>query len=850
MRRLRPLIVLPLLLLSLCALFPAASSAAEKQSRADRKAQKEAIQKLPEKYRQWLKVVDLLITDEELKTFLALDKDYQRDAFIQRFWDARNPYKSSARNQFQEQWEARVEQAIAEFGDDLNDERTRVLLLNGPPNARIESHCSNVIWPVEVWFYAHAERIRSEFIVVFYRRWGAGPYRLWSGIDGLAALFSGGAGDSGERSLSTIANSCRNGDQIAGGIGWVLNQGMGYDMLQQRMTAKAEQRTGEWVTSFSSYSTDVAPGTKLLPAKLALEYPGRWQGRTAVEGVITVPASGAGQSALGGAHTYNLILNGEVLQSGKLFENFRYKFDFPAAAAPTPADSLPVVFQRYLRPGDYLLVVRLEDLNSGKVFRDERTISVPSSDKAAPAPLAADADEASAQLLAEANAAIANGETTLRLIRPFGELQAGMQRFDTLTTGKDIDKVTFALDGKPVLTKRKPPFSVELDLGNLPRPRTLAAKAYSATGAELASDELVVNSAPNRFQVKLVEPKRGKRYGTSLLAKAEPQAPDGGTVERVEFFLNETRVATLYQPPWEQPIVLPKAEALGYVRAVAYLPDGSSTESLVFVNAPDDMTEVSINFVELYTSVLDRQKRPVGGLEKKDFTVTEDGARQEISRFEKVDNLSIHAAVALDVSASMEKSLDKARQAALEFFQRIIRPKDRASVITFNDHPNLTVKFTNDVPTLAGGLAGLKAERGTALYDSVIFTLYYFTGIKGQRALVLISDGKDEGSRFTWEDALDYARRAGVTIYSIGLGDDVDKRKLSRLAEETGGRAFFLKNVDELAGIYASVEQELRSQYLIGYQSTNTSGGNNFRSVELKVGKPGLEAKTIRGYYP
>src|SRR3954451_16709806 len=81
MRRLRPLIVLPLLLLSLCALFPAASSAAEKLSRADRKAQKEAIQKLPEKYRQWLKVVDLLISEDELRTFLALDKDYQRDAF-------------------------------------------------------------------------------------------------------------------------------------------------------------------------------------------------------------------------------------------------------------------------------------------------------------------------------------------------------------------------------------------------------------------------------------------------------------------------------------------------------------------------------------------------------------------------------------------------------------------------------------------------------------------------------------------------------------------------------------------------------------------------------------------------
>jgi Ca-activated chloride channel family protein len=249
--------------------------------------------------------------------------------------------------------------------------------------------------------------------------------------------------------------------------------------------------------------------------------------------------------------------------------------------------------------------------------------------------------------------------------------------------------------------------------------------------------------------------------------------------------------------------------------------------------------------------VFDKQKRPVPGLEQKDFSVTEDGVKQEVARFERVTNLPIHAAVTIDVSASMEKSLDKARTAAVQFLQGTIQPKDRAAVVTFNDHPNLTVKFTNDIPTLAGGLAGLKAERGTALYDSIIFTLYYFTGVKGQRAMLLLTDGKDEGSRFTFEDALEYARRAGVTIYAIGLGDDAERHKLQKLSEETGGRAFFLKNVDELAGIYTTIETELRSQYLIAYQSTNTtSGGNTFRAVDLKVNKPGLEAKTIRGYYP
>jgi VWFA-related protein len=843
MRARRPLTLLLLLTL----LTPLAATAAGKPTRAERKAEKEAIKNLPQKYRDWLETVDLLISDQELQTFLALEKDYQRDAFIKQFWEARNPYKT-IRNTFEERWEQKVAEARTLFGT-LQDDRSRILLLNGPPASRLESRCSSIIWPVEVWFYATGERVHDELVLVFYRHWGAGPFHLWNPVEGLGSLFSGGAGGGGGADLSTIASGCRDGDKIAGAIGYVSSQGMEYNLLEARLMEKPSQQKGEWVASFNAYSTDIAPGTALLPAKLSFDFPGRYQNRTVMQGLVSVPATGAGQSSLGGAHTYDLLLNGELLQNGELFDSFRYKFDFPASEGTATGASLPLVFQRFLRPGDYLLIVKVEDINSGKAYREERTISVPASDRIAPVTQQADPDSASSRILQEANAALLTGDTTLKLVRPFGELQTGMQRFDTLSTG-DFDKVTFALDGKAVLTKRRPPYSVELDLGALPRPRKLAAVAYDKTGNQVASDEMLINSAANRFQVRLTEPQRGKRYENSLLARADVSVPDGQTVERVEFYFNETLVATAYQPPYLQPILLPKGNEISYVRAVAYLVDGNSTENVVFVNAPENMAEVEINYVELYATVLDRQSRPVQGLTQKDFAVTEDGVKQEVSRFERVTDLPIHAAVTIDVSASMEKSLDKARTAALEFFQKIIQPKDRAAVVTFNDHPNLTVKFTNAVPDLASGLAGLKAERGTALYDSIIFTLYYFTGVKGQRALLLLTDGKDEGSRFTFEDALEYARRAGVTIYAIGLGDDPDKRKLEKLSGETGGRAFFLKSVDELAGIYATVENELRSQYLIAYQSSNTSGGNNFRSVDLKVSKPGMEVKTIRGYYP
>jgi VWFA-related protein len=827
----------------------AAAAAAAKPSRAERKAEKEAIKNLPQKYRDWLETVDLLISGQELQTFLALEKDYQRDAFIKQFWEARNPYKT-LRNTFQERWEQKVEEARSEFGS-LQDDRARMLLLNGPPSSRLEARCSSIIWPVEVWYYLTSERVHDEFVLIFYRHWGAGPFRLWNPAEGLGSIFSGGAGSdnsSAGGSLQAIASGCRDGDKIAGALGYVSSQGMEYNLLEARLLEKPSQQKREWVTSFNAYSTDVAPGTPPLSAKLSFDFPGRYQNRTVMQGLITVPATGAGQSSLGPAHTYDLLLNGELLQNGELFDSFRYKFDFPAAG--DVGASLPLLFQRFVRPGDYQMIVKVEDINSGKAYREERAIAVPASDRIAPVAAQSDPDSASSRILQEANAALLTGDTTLKLVRPFGELQVGMQRFDTLSTG-DFDKVTFSLDGKPVLTKRKPPYSVELDLGSLPRPRKLAAAAFDKAGNQVAGDELLVNSAANRFQVRLTEPQRGKRYENSLLARAEVSVPDDQTVQRVELYYNETLVATLFQPPYQQPVVVPKGGELSYVRAVAYLADGSSTENVVFVNAPENMAELEVNYVELYTTVLDRQSRPAQGLQQKDFAVSEDGVKQEITRFERVNDQPIHAAVAIDISASMEKSLDKARTAALQFLQGTIQPKDRASVVTFNDHPNLTVKFTNDIPALAAGLAGLKAERGTALYDSIIFTLYYFTGVKGQRAMLLLTDGKDEGSRFTFEDAMEYARRAGVTIYAIGLGDDPDRRKLDKLSEETGGRAFFLKSVDELAGIYSTIESELRSQYLIAYQSTNTtSGGNTFRSIDLKVTRPGLEAKTIRGYYP
>ncbi len=353
-------------------------------------------------------------------------------------------------------------------------------------------------------------------------------------------------------------------------------------------------------------------------------------------------------------------------------------------------------------------------------------------------------DPETERLFAEATAALKSGEQSVRLIPPeTGKLLSGPTRFDTLVTGT-VEKVVFSLDDKKILTKNRPPYNVEVDLGAFPSVHTLRAEALDAAGAEVATDQLILNSGGYRFVAKLREPRPGKTlFVKSLQARVEVEVPGGRSLDRVELYLNENKVATLYQEPFVQAIVLPQKEEVGYVRAVAYLPDGNSTEDLVVHQRAGRASKRSRCSSSSSTP---RCSAATAGRCRAwpadDFKVLEDGVEQKILRFEQVEDLPIHVGVMIDTSASMVGILDEVRRAALAFFERSLEPKDRAAVITFSSFPRLQVELTGDQTQLGRGLAGLAPEGKTALYDSLMYGLYYFAGIKGQRAILLLSDGK------------------------------------------------------------------------------------------------------------
>jgi Ca-activated chloride channel family protein len=811
---------------------------------------------------EWLGSVALLISAEERAAFAALTKDYQRDAFMRRFWEVRDPFPQTAKNEFREAWEERAKLA-AERWDGLTEDRAQIFLVNGEPRRAWKPLCS-VLRPIEIWDYAGTDRVRGEFTVVFSSPGGSrkGPYRLWSPQDGLASLVVSLASASASTSASIadpqglarfVAQECSDGSDILGSLSTAVD----WHRFRDRFELVPEPGD-EWVRSFAARSTELPAGAVPLAAQLSTRFPGRHQSRTIVETLLRVPREEL-EAAAGKTPAYSFLVDGEVLLRGDLFENFRYRFDLPVASAPAGDGSVPLVVQRYLRPGSYTMVLKLEDLSSHRFFRSEQTLDVPAVEAAPVEVLAAPGAappaiaQAVANPLAEADRDLdASDDWDLKLYGAANELVTGRLRVEATVAGEGVAWVEFALNGRRVLTKSRPPWGVELDVGKALRTHRVRAAALDAAGRVLASDEILVNAGPYKFRVRLLQPERGRRYQESLRAHAEVAVPPGEKLDRVEFFLNEDRVATLYQPPYVQPILLPGNQPVAYVRAVAYLADGSSSEDLVFVNAPEISDEIEVSMVELYTSVVGRGGRPVDGLDGADFVVFEDGQQQELRRFETVANLPIHAGIVLDTSSSMEPKIADAVKAALRFFETVLEPKDRAAVVTFADKPVVAVPFTNSPGVLAGGLINVRADGETALWDAIAFSLHYFSGLRGKRCLIVLTDGEDVSSRYRMDDVLDFAKRTGVAIYPVAIGlsaKQVQARAgLQRFADATGGRLHEVSSALDLTRIYDDIEKELRSQYLLVYQSPQT--GDKYREIEVKVRRPGATAKAMRGYYP
>ena len=275
----------------------------------------------------------------------------------------------------------------------------------------------------------------------------------------------------------------------------------------------------------------------------------------------------------------------------------------------------------------------------------------------------------------------------------------------------------------------------------------------------------------------------------------------------------------------------------------------------------DDQTyRVSVDLVNIFCSVWDKNTNSfVTNLTREDFTVMEDEQKQEIRNFSRETNLPLTLALLIDTSQSVSPKLKFEQDAATNFFHSILRERDRAMLVEFDSGVTLVQDFTSDPNKMSTKIKSLRAAGGTALYDAIYLSCdEKLIREVGRKALVILSDGEDQSSKFTLEQAMEMALKAEATIFAIsvnrggffGVGPTKNgDRIMKQFAEETGGRAFFPFKVEELEDAFRQINQELRSQYNIGYLSTNTQRDGSYRKIEIKVPEKGVKLNYRKGYY-
>ena len=282
--------------------------------------------------------------------------------------------------------------------------------------------------------------------------------------------------------------------------------------------------------------------------------------------------------------------------------------------------------------------------------------------------------------------------------------------------------------------------------------------------------------------------------------------------------------------------------------------------SFVWAQEPSDFKlNVNVDLTEVHVSVTDEKDHPIGNLQKENFRVFEDQTEQKLSVF-KHEDIPVSLGLVIDNSRSMEPRKQRLDAGTLAFVRKS-NPEDETFIVHFDDTARLDRDFTNSVPSLEETLASVKPFGQTAIYDALILALEHMKQAKEmKKAILLLTDGVDNSSKHTLAEAIDYAKRSQVAVYTVGLlsesGGQKAEDSLVRIAEASGGRAFFPLTVDEARTDMERVAGDLREQYTLGYLPANPSRSGEWRSVRVEVLPPHgmprtakLNANYRHGYY-
>ncbi len=877
--------------------------------------QEKVIKSLPQEYQDFLEAVGPIITSEELDVFLQLKENYRRDEFMDKFWRRRSYDGQGFVTNFKQVYLDRYAYVKQMFRNTHSDAARLVLILGPPDMGIVKIECDWYYVPIQIWWYSRIERLKQDrMALVFYQPLGMGEWKLWNPIEGEKVLVSnsgmlqqGGAGGFNEQpNQQALYERCPQWRDLQEGLA-KMRYTFGDHFLSPELpklfeppSVKVEgvDRILELSTNLSSNST---PLTLEGKPQIELSYDPTGSGKVRADISFGVKRDSLKVRELSDQKYYDLTVVVELLKGGegRLYQNFTTLFAFSAS---TPGDTAYPMLSASLKPFEmaYHYIIKVADKNGTGEARFEGDFSVTEDTlrqktpdvKATPTELllgtqpgivpGAESTAANSAPVSTPNpvAVAPNATVTVDLVLPKTNTEerkamtvpavsivppsedtlTGMQHFNVRTTDA-VKVVEIYVDGKKISQINRPPFGADIDMGNTPQKRTLRVVGYSTPGSPpenpVGEDQFIVNQGAHSFNIHIMTPATGQRVsgpttvniGVNLQSARQELAS-------ISLYLEDKLILKTEHPKsliWNTTVNIDKP-AFTYLKAVATLADGTVTEDVRYVNSPGYVEGIEVNAVELFATVTE-SNRPFGGLSAKDFTVYENGKKQEIQSVEVVENVPLYVGIAIDTSGSMIEAMNTSLQSAASFIKSVIKAKDRAFTMGFSDAPYLLHPLSASRDELTTSLSWLQAQGGTALYDAVVAGLYELKDVRrGRKALVLLTDGEDTTSKlYTMAKAVEYAQHEGVVIYTIGLGTSSLPAKsfLSRLADVSGGKYYSIKSVKELAPLYEEIARDLRSQYMITYFSNSTATG--WRKVKVDVradGKSDIKVRTIPGYYP
>jgi len=380
------------------------------------------------------------------------------------------------------------------------------------------------------------------------------------------------------------------------------------------------------------------------------------------------------------------------------------------------------------------------------------------------------------------------------------------------------------------------------------RPRLIL---WLLVAAALASASLIAQEATRRrgFSIEITEPaNQSIVFGkTKIIANVKISDPEA--IDRVEFLIGDQVIFVDREPPYECQYNFGEESKSYIVQAVAYHVEEVSVRDAVVTRRIGFTTIERVNRVILWISATDKQDNFVTDLAQEDFRVFENDVEQSVLDFYREDR-PITMAFLLDSSGSMREKLKEVHKAASSFVETL-RPEDRALVIDFDEKVFLVQDLTADQEKLKESITSTEAIGGTSIYDALHAAYRKIGNVEGRKVIILLTDGEDSSSQFSYKRILEEAKLNATMIFAIALGGEgsVDKSVPRSFADMTGGRFYFVNKAADLAGVYQRIAEELRTQYYLAYSTTNNEWDGRWMKVRVEDERPGIKVRARRGYF-